>query len=117
VKIVDKGVYNTDVIDTDYTNWLIILHCADSESEKKFLSTFVLSRNPRLDKLTTAYLREKIGQYDVHLEYLFPVNQTSCFGEEEVYEEENNELSSDSVVKPFSSTQEPFEEDGELLYD
>lgn len=77
----DKGAYNTDVIDTDYVSWLILLHCSDPESEKKFLSTFVLSRAPYIDKMTTDYLREKIGQYKVPMEYLFPVNQTFCFGE------------------------------------
>jgi len=30
--------------------------------------------------MTIAYLKEKVGFYDVDLEYLFPVNQTNCFG-------------------------------------
>lgn len=72
------GIYNTDVIDTDYDNWLVLLHCSDLESDKKFLSSFVLSRTAYLDKMTTDYLREKIGYYSVELDYLFPVNQTHC---------------------------------------
>jgi hypothetical protein len=76
----DQGIYNTDVIDTDYSNWLLLLHCSDPEPNKKFLSSFVLSRTPNLDKMTTDYLKEKVGFYDVDLSYLFFVNQTNCFG-------------------------------------
>ena len=74
----DRGIYNTDVVDTDYDNWLLLLHCSDPEPNQKFLSTFVLSRSPSLDKTTLDYLREKVGYYDVDLNYLFPVNQTHC---------------------------------------
>ncbi|CAG7716857.1 unnamed protein product [Allacma fusca] len=73
-----KGVYNTDVVDTDYDNWLLLLHCSDTDSSKKFLSTFILGRQPQLDVMTTNYLRDKAGQFQVDLEYLFPVNQTRC---------------------------------------
>lgn len=95
-KYTDKGVYNTDVIDTDYTSWLILLHCSDPESEKKFLSTFVLSRTAYIDRTTTEYLREKIGQYKVPMEYLFPVNQTYCFGEAG-YEDKSKPITSTTI--------------------
>jgi hypothetical protein len=85
----DKGIYSTDVVDTDYENWLILLHCSDPESQKKFLSTFVFSRSPTMDKMTVEYLRDKISFYDVELEYLFPVNQTNC------YKHQNNHVEED----------------------
>jgi len=59
-------------------------------------------------------LREKIAQYDVQLEYLFPVNQTNCFGEvieEDISNLENNQ--EDLKASPTTA----FEDDGELLYD
>jgi hypothetical protein len=89
-------------VDTDHSSWLILLHCSDPEAEKKFLSTFVLSRVPYVDKLTTEYLREKISAYDIDLEYLFPVNQTFCFGEELYPTEE-----------PVPTTPKPVQDDDE----
>jgi hypothetical protein len=84
-----KGVYNTDVVDTDYENWLLLLHCSDTDSSKKFMSTFILGRQPRLDVMTTNYLRDKAGQFQVDLDYLFPVNQTHCLEENK---EETNKV-------------------------
>ena len=78
VFILDTGVYNTDVVDTDHDNWLLLLHCSDPESSKKFLSTFILGRSSHLDETMINYLREKVSQFDVDLDYLFPVNQTHC---------------------------------------
>lgn len=108
----DKGVYNTDVIDTDYSSWLILLHCSDPESEKKFLSTFVLSRTAYIDRLVTEYLREKIGHYNVPMEYLFPVNQTFCFGERNYVEQADLKITTPTA--PSASTMElDLEEDSE----
>jgi hypothetical protein len=57
---------------------------------------------PYVDKLTTEYLREKISAYDIDLEYLFPVNQTFCFGEELYPTEE-----------PVPTTPKPVQDDDE----
>ncbi|CAL8127325.1 unnamed protein product [Orchesella dallaii] len=108
-----KGVYNTDVIDTDYTTWLILLHCSDPESEKKFLSTFVLSRTAYIDKLTTDYLREKIGHYNVPMEYLFGVNQTFCFGESGYLQQTQQNGSFDTTTLNLQPTDATKLEEGE----
>jgi len=106
-----KGVYNTDVVDTDHNSWLILLHCSDPESEKKFLSTFVLSRTPYMDSVTTNYLRDKVTAYDVNLDYLFPVNQTFCFGEVNYPHPDEEKTSSTSTTT--SSPLAIIEEEGE----
>lgn len=112
-------MYNTDVIDTDYTSWLILLHCSDPESEKKFLSTFVLSRTAYIDRTTTEYLREKIGNYNVPMEYLFSVNQTFCFGEDNFVgaERENQNAENPSKLARISTTTSEPEVEGENNYD
>lgn len=111
------------MIDTDYTSWLILLHCSDPESEKKFLSTFVLSRTAYIDRTTTEYLREKIGNYNVPMEYLFSVNQTFCFGEDNFVGVERDNQDAEDPTKlarvVTTTTSEPLlpEVEGENNYD
>lgn len=107
----DKGVYNTDVIDTDHSSWLILLHCSDPESEKKFLSTFILSRTPYMDKLQMDYLREKVAAYGVNLEYLFPVNQTFCNNGEQFYAQPEETTTTTTTSSPIDE-----EEDQDLYF-
>jgi len=113
-----KGVYNTDVVDTDHSSWLILLHCSDPEEEKKFLSTFVLSRVPFVTRLMMDYLREKVTAYDVNSNYLFPVNQTFCFGENggvgegEGERRKTKKLSYDELFNNSNEEDEDDEENG-----
>jgi hypothetical protein len=110
----DVGVYNTDVVDTDHNSWLILLHCSDGEllNDKKFLSTFVLSRTPYLDIMTMRYLADKVALYGVDPQYLFPVNQTFCFGEQ-LYQ---NPVHEGDITTPTESAQAE-EEDSDMYFE
>ncbi|XP_002067249.3 uncharacterized protein LOC6644630 [Drosophila willistoni] len=73
-----KGIYNTYVIDTDYTSWALIMHCAEKEKHPRYLSALLLSRQPTLGENYITYLREKLIPYHIDLSFMFPINQSSC---------------------------------------
>lgn len=114
----DRGIYNTYVIDTDYTTWLLLLHCSDPQPNKKYLSAFVFSRKPVLDKMTIAYLVEKLGGYTIELEYLFPVNQTECLSDLEreamILESQAKERENDQVATTVDKDSKEEYEDEDL---
>lgn len=91
----DEGVYNTYVIDTDYESWSLvefdcnfaklknlrfslnfqIMHCAEKEKFPRYLSALMMSRNQRLGTNVKAFLREKLPQYNIDLDFMFEVQQ------------------------------------------
>ncbi|KAK3928725.1 Apolipoprotein D [Frankliniella fusca] len=74
----DQGVYNTYVLDSDYTTWALLLHCAEQEGSLRYLSSFILSRAPDLPANVQAYLRDKLTRYAIDLEFMFPMAQDDC---------------------------------------
>lgn len=74
----DEGVYNTYVLDSDYKSWALLLHCAEKSKSPRYLSSFVMSRQPILARNVVTYLREKLPRYDIDLAYMFPMSQTNC---------------------------------------
>lgn len=73
----DEGIYNTYVLDSDSTFGLL-LHCAEKSKSSRYLSSLVLSRTEVPKPNVISYLREKLPQYDIDLEYMFPIRQTDC---------------------------------------
>ncbi|XP_065353482.1 uncharacterized protein Karl [Cloeon dipterum] len=74
-----EGVYNTYVLDTDYKEWLLLLHCAEKKQTPRYLSSIIMSRSPEpLGPAVLSYLRDKLVRYDVPLEFVFPVEQEDC---------------------------------------
>lgn len=55
--ILDEGVYNTYIIDTDYREWALIMHCAEKEKSSRYLSALMLSRTPRIGVNVISFLR------------------------------------------------------------
>lgn len=53
----DEGVYNTYILDTDYTSWMLIMHCAEKVKSPRYLSALLLSREPTLGINVVNYLR------------------------------------------------------------
>ena len=76
--ISDEGVYNTYVLDSDYTSWALLLHCAEKSKSPRYLSSFIMSRKPNLEINVVTYLREKLPRYDIDLSYMFPMVQNNC---------------------------------------
>lgn len=93
--LTDEGIYNTYVLDTDYQNWGLIMHCAEKKKHPRYLSALLLSREPTLGDNVIAFLRyvsipflyhliilrifrEKLPRYDIDLSFMFTINQTSC---------------------------------------
>jgi apolipoprotein D and lipocalin family protein len=76
----DEGVYNTYVLDTDYTSWLLLLHCAEKTGSPRYLSSLLMRRSEEepLTENVIAYLRDKLQRYKVSLEYMFPMPQQAC---------------------------------------
>ncbi|CRK87467.1 CLUMA_CG001268, isoform A [Clunio marinus] len=73
-----EGVYNTYVIDSDYDNWALIMHCAEKKKSSRYLSAFMLSRTEFLGHNVKAFLREKLPQYNIDLDYMFEVRHDEC---------------------------------------
>jgi len=75
--------------------------------------------------VTVNYLKEKIGLYAIELEYLFPVNQTRCLGENEQFEATvDNPLTSlqhdatvdaEEIEPPIGGTRTELEDDGNWI--
>lgn len=62
----DEGIYNTYIIDTDYQEWALIMHCAEKERSNRYLSALMLSRTPTVPKNVKSFLRYvRISQYCV----------------------------------------------------
>lgn len=74
----DEGVYNTYVLDSDYTSWALLLHCAEKSKVPRYLSSFIMSREPTLGINVISYLREKLPRYDIDLSYMFDMQQENC---------------------------------------
>lgn len=55
--ILDEGVYNTYIIDTDYREWALIMHCAEKEKSNRYLSALMLSRTPTIGNNVINFLR------------------------------------------------------------
>ncbi|XP_076682463.1 lipocalin/cytosolic fatty acid-binding protein Karl [Andrena cerasifolii] len=73
-----EGVYNTYVLDSDYKSWALLMHCAEQSNTPRYLSSFIMSREPSLGANVISYLREKLPRYDIDLEYMFPMVQSQC---------------------------------------
>ncbi|XP_012283151.1 apolipoprotein D [Orussus abietinus] len=73
-----EGVYNTYVLDSDYKSWALLMHCAEKSKSPRYLSSFIMSREPSLGINVISYLREKLPRYDIDLEYMFPMEQKNC---------------------------------------
>ncbi|XP_074041439.1 lipocalin/cytosolic fatty acid-binding protein Karl [Leptinotarsa decemlineata] len=73
-----EGVYNTYVLDSDYTSWALLMHCAEKSKVPRYLSSFVMSREPSLGKNVVSYLRDKLPRYDIDLSYMFDMQQNDC---------------------------------------
>lgn len=56
----DEGVYNTYVLDSDYKSWALLMHCAEQSKSPRYLSSFIMSREPSLGVNVISYLREKL---------------------------------------------------------
>lgn len=74
----DEGVYNTYVLDSDYTSWALLLHCAEKSKVPRYLSSFIMSREPVLGVNVISYLRDKLPKYDIDLSYMFDMQQENC---------------------------------------
>ncbi|CAH1981051.1 unnamed protein product [Acanthoscelides obtectus] len=75
-----EGIYNTYVLDSDYTSWCLLLHCAEKKKVPRYLSSFIMSREPTLGVNVISYLREKLPKYDIDLSYVFLMQQDDCNG-------------------------------------
>ncbi|KZC09450.1 PREDICTED: apolipoprotein D [Dufourea novaeangliae] len=73
-----ESVYNTYVLDSDYKSWALLMHCAEQSNTPRYLSSFIMSRQPILGANVISYLREKLPRYDIDLEYMFPMDQQQC---------------------------------------
>ncbi|KAJ8977162.1 hypothetical protein NQ317_003102 [Molorchus minor] len=73
-----EGVYNTYVLDSDYTSWALLLHCAEKSKVPRYLSSFIMSRESKLGINVISYLKEKLPRYDIDLSYMFDMKQDYC---------------------------------------
>ncbi|XP_030756855.1 uncharacterized protein LOC115882757 [Sitophilus oryzae] len=73
-----EGVYNTYVLDSDYISWALLLHCAEKSKVPRYLSSFIMSREPTLGINVISYLRDKLPRYDIDLSYMFNMTQHDC---------------------------------------
>lgn len=73
----DEGVYNTYVID-HFDDWALIMHCAEKKKSSRYLSALALSREPTLGNNVKVFLREKLPQYNIDLDYMFDVRHDDC---------------------------------------
>lgn len=75
VKYLDEGVYNTYVIDYLNDEWALLMHCAEKKKNSRYLSALMLSRKSSLGTNVKSFLREKLPQYQIDLDYMFEVRQ------------------------------------------
>lgn len=54
------------------------MHCAEKKKNTRYLSALIMSRVPTLGLNVKAFLREKLPQYNIDLDYMFEVNQENC---------------------------------------
>ncbi|XP_017772896.1 PREDICTED: apolipoprotein D [Nicrophorus vespilloides] len=73
-----EGIYNTYVVDTDYSSWALLLHCAEKSKSPRYLSSFIMSRLPILGVNVISYLRDKLPRYDIDVRYMFDMSQNEC---------------------------------------
>ncbi|XP_018321365.1 lopap [Agrilus planipennis] len=73
-----EGIYNTYVLDSDYSTWALLMHCAEKSKSPRYLSSFIMSREPLLGINVISYLREKLPKYDIDLDYMFDMSQKDC---------------------------------------
>lgn len=73
-------MYNTYIIDTDYDNWALLMHCAEKKKHSRYLSALMMSREPSLGHNVKAFLREKLPKYNIDLDFFFEVHQDGCEG-------------------------------------
>lgn len=50
-------IYNTYILDTDYTTWALIMHCAEKLKSPRYLSALLLSRKAKLGVNEINFLR------------------------------------------------------------
>ena len=74
-KYLDEGVYNTYVIDYLNDEWALLMHCAEKKKNSRYLSALMLSRKSSLGTNVKSFLREKLPQYQIDLDYMFEVRQ------------------------------------------
>lgn len=76
----DEGVYNTYVLvlDPDDKEWTLLLHCAEKNKSPRYLSSFIMGKQPKLPPNVLSYLREKLPKYDIDLEYMFEMTHVNC---------------------------------------
>lgn len=65
-------------MDSDYTSWALLLHCAEKSKVPRYLSSFIMSRQPTIGINVISYLRDKLPRYDIDLAYMFDMPQTNC---------------------------------------
>lgn len=63
IKSIDEGVYNTYIIDTDYREWALIMHCAEKPKSNRYLSALMLSRTPTIGVNVINFLRFDISSH------------------------------------------------------
>lgn len=76
-----EGVYNTYVMDIDVNgnkSWVLLLHCAEKTGSTRYLSSFIMGRQPTLPDNVLAFLRDKLPRYNIDLQYMFKMDQTEC---------------------------------------
>uniref|UniRef100_A0A182N0Y6 VDE lipocalin domain-containing protein n=1 Tax=Anopheles dirus TaxID=7168 RepID=A0A182N0Y6_9DIPT len=73
-----EEIYNTYVIDTDYRSWALIMHCAEKTKSQRYLSALMLAREQTLGQNVVNFLREKLPQYDIDVENMYPIPQDNC---------------------------------------
>ena len=54
------------------------MHCAEKKRSSRYLSALMLSRTPTLGHNVKVFLREKLPQYNIDLDYMFDVYQDDC---------------------------------------
>lgn len=50
------------------------MHCAEKKRSSRYLSALMLSRTKTLGHNVKAFLREKLPQYNIDLEFMFDVD-------------------------------------------
>lgn len=74
----DEGVYNTYIIDSDYDNWALLMHCAEKKKSSRYISALMMSRTTTLGYNVKAFLREKLPKYNIDVDFMFEVRHDDC---------------------------------------